>query len=88
MQLPFDDYCDSHKLWTVEEKSTTGQATLPDEPCLQCNEIVPMAIPQAAVEVLRDGKFRGYLHLRCRAAWQDAHRGFTYIPVTARDNIR
>ena len=57
-----------------------------DKPCLQCNEIVPMAIPQAAVEVLRDGKFWGYLHLRCRAEWQDAHPGFAYTPVTARDN--
>jgi hypothetical protein len=45
-----------------------------------------MATPQAAVEVLRDDKFWGYLHLRCRAEWQDAHPGFTYTPVTARDN--
>ena len=70
----------------MEGNLTSSQTTVREEPCLQCNEIVPMAIPPAAVEVLRDGKFWGYLHLRCRAEWQDAHPGFAYTPVTARDN--
>ena len=66
--------------------ATTGEPILPENPCLECKEIVQMAVPQAAVEVLRDGKFWGYLHLRCRAKWQGANPGFTFTPVTARDN--
>jgi hypothetical protein len=86
MQWVFRDHPDSHKLWAVEATSTTGQKTFSEKPCLQCDEIVTMAIPQASVEVLGDGKFWGYLHLRCRAECQDAHPGFTYTPVTVRDN--
>lgn len=56
--------------------------------CLKCQGIVPLGMPQAVVEVLLKDEFKGYLHLRCRAEWEAANRGFTYGPVQARLHFR
>lgn len=56
--------------------------------CIHCQENVPATLSQAAVEVLRNDELKGYLHLRCRAEWEDAHPKFTYRPVHPRLHIR
>ena len=45
--------------------------------CLQCQTAVPTMAPPFAFEIT-DGALTGYVHGRCKAAWDEAHPNDTH----------
>lgn len=54
------------------ETQSVGRPTI----CLQCHTAVPMMAPPIAFEAT-DGTLTGYVHSRCKAAWNEAHPSAT-----------